>query len=398
MSVSISALDDCSVYSTHLINYYLKDESAQTLINNSNSTIETTIYLKSIQGNIISNISKNFTGNSIPSICISAGINTSGLRLWEQSRYGSNNYQYESHNIQNASMTSLPINYTLLDLSSSEATKFLITYKSSTFLPVQNAVLDIQRNYLGEGVYKSIEIPLTDSSGSASASFDLNAVNYRINVMQNGILLGTFENPAIVCSNSLTGDCTINLNQNQLINLINNYDTENDFGYSLTYDNNRTISLIFNIPSGVSKTVNLFVNQTSILGNLTSCNQTLYATSGELDCTIDPTLGDVQTSIFVTLDGNLLTTGSQQILEDRSTYFGTDNIVLTFFLVLSLVLLLISDPILVLIGVVVGLIGAGLLLLLNSGSPFGTVSVLMYLVIAIVLIIIKISARRDRNI
>ena len=198
---------------------------------------------------------------------------------------------------------------------------------------------------------------------------------------------------AIICDNELQGECYLNLNEKQSVSLIDNTYTENDLVYRLIKDN-RTISLIFSVPSGNAKNLNLFVNQSTILGNTTSCNQSLYTSSGQIDCIIDETLGDVFLNIQVSVDGQLLTTAQTTILENREQYFGTNHIILTFFLVLSLVLLMISDAIAVLIGLIVGLISSGLMLLLNSGSTFGGTSVILYVIITIVILIVKISKRR----
>ena len=385
-------LDNCSNYTNMLVNYTLLDELTQAFINNSNSTIESLVILKTNSGLSIATFNQTFTGVTNSSVCSQSNITTSGLKLWEQSRYGSTNYVYEAHNIQNNSITSLPINIPLLDLLSTSATTFRITYKSITFLPVPDVVIDIQRKYIGDGIYRTIESPLTDANGQASASFDLNSVIYRILVKQNGTTLSTFENPAISCNNILTGDCQVNINERQSVDTINNFDDENDFHYGLTQDN-RTISLTFSIPSGTLRNITMIVNQSTILGNDTTCVQTLLATSGRLDCTVSASLGDVFTSIYVYVDGQLLISTGSTILDDRSTYFGTDNIILTFFLVLSIVLLMISDPIAMLFGVVIGLVGSSLMLLLNSGTIFGSASVLMYIVIVIILIIVKISRR-----
>ena len=388
-------LDNCSSYSNYIINYTLVDELTQTEISNANSSIESLINLRTINGKNIIQFNQTFTGDSTPLICSEIQLNETGLRIWEQSRYGSDDYVFEQHNIQNVTMTSLPNNIILRDLPSISATTFRITYKSATFLAIPDAVIDIQRKYIGEGVFKSVESPITDANGEVSASLDLDAGVYRIVVSKDGTTLSTFENPAVACDNILTGDCTINLNEQQTINLINNYDIINNFNFGLTQDN-RTITLTFEIPNGESKLVNLFVNQSTILGNKTSCNQTLLATSGQIQCVIDDTLGDVFTDIRVSSDDVLITTAFTMVYEDRSQYFGTDNIVLTFFLVLSLVLLFISDPIAVLIGIVIGLISSSLMLFLNSGSVFGTTSVLLYLIVIIIIIIVKISVRQNR--
>lgn len=386
-------LDNCSSFGNVIVAYNLKDELTQEYINNSNSTIESLINLRTVEGQEVTEFNSTFEGVPYAEVCSEQDLTSSGLRLWEQSRYGSDDYVFEQHNIQNTSMTELT-NITLLDLPSASATTFRIIYRSETFLPVPDAVIDVQRKYIGEGVFKSSEIPITDANGEASASLDLDAVIYRIIVRQNGTILSTFENPAVACQNILTGDCTITLNERQDISLINTFDEENDFDYGLT-QNNRTITLTFDIPSGISRTVELTVNQSTILGNSTACEQSLFASSGQIQCEIEASLGDVFANIQVLVNDVIISNAQTQILEDRSQYFGTDNVVLTFFLTLSIVLLLISDPITVLIGIVLGLITSSLMLFLNSGSIFGVTSVVMYLVILIIILIVKISKRQQ---
>ena len=386
-------LDNCSSYTYFIVNYTLVDELTQANINNSNSTIESLVILKTITGGEVAQFNSSINWiNTTASVCSEVNLNSSGLRLWEQSRYGSTDHVYEQHNIQNVSMTSLPNEITLRILPSSSATTFRIAYKSASFLPIPNAVIDIQRKYIGEGLHKTIESPLTDTIGETSASLDLNSVLYRIIVSKDGITLATFENVAVACDNLLTGDCSITLNERSSITLIDNYDIINDFNYGLTQDN-RTITLTFTIPSGENSLVNLFANQSTILGNQTSCNQTLFASSGQVQCEIDNTLGDVYVMVDVYSDGVLIRRTATTIYDDRSQYFGTDNIVLTFFLVLSLVLLMISSPITVLIGLLIGLIASSLLMFLNAGDIFGVAPVLTYLIIIIIILIVKISGR-----
>lgn len=385
-------LDSCSLYSNVIVAYNLKNELTQEYINNSNSTIESLIYLRTLQGDNVAQFNQTFTGEYYVTICSEDNLSDSGLRLWEQSRYGSDDYVYEQHNVQNTSIEALS-NFTLLDLPSDSATTFRILYKSSTFLPITDAVIDIQRKYMGEGAFKSVESPITDANGEVSASLDLDSVIYRMVIKKDGSTLATFENPAIVCQNILTGDCQINLNEKQSVDLINSFDTLNNLEYGLT-QNNRTITFTFDVPNGLSRTIRMVVEQSTILGNESVYNQSLLATTGQLQCDIDNALGDVFVTIKIYADGNLITTATTIIQEDRSEYFGSNNIILTFFLVLSLILLMVSEPIAVLVGIIIGLVSSSLMLFINSGSLFGTTSVLLYIIIVVVLLIIKISKRQ----
>jgi len=54
---------------------------------------------------------------------------------------------------------------------------------------------------------------------------------------------------------------------------------------------------------------------------------------------------------------------------------------------------MVSSPITVLIGLVIGLIASSLMLLLNSGDIFGVAPVLTYLIVIVIILIVKISGR-----
>lgn len=388
-------LGNCSTYTFPVTYYYLRDELTQVQINNSNSTIESLIELRSLAGELVGQFNNTYTGNSTPIVCSQTNLSSSSLRIWEQSRYGSTGYQFESHNVQNASITT-PANFTLLDLPTATATVFRITYRSSTFLPVPDAVIDIQRKYIGEAIFKTVEAPLTDDNGEVSASLDLNAVIYRMIVRLNGTTLSTFENPAIACENPVAEQCFVTLNERQTINLIDTLDTQNDFSYGLN-QSNRSIILTFEIPSGTSRNISLIVNASTILRNYTACVQYTLASSGQIQCDINVTLGDVFATVNVSQNGQVIALGTTTIATDRSTYWGTDDIVLTFFLVLSLALLMVSDAIATLVGLLIGLITSSLMLFLNAGSIFGATSVIMYVIIVVILLIVKIAKRDART-
>ncbi len=54
---------------------------------------------------------------------------------------------------------------------------------------------------------------------------------------------------------------------------------------------------------------------------------------------------------------------------------------------------MVSSPITVLIGLLIGLVASSLMLFLNAGTMFGATPVLTYVVIIVILLIVKISGR-----
>ena len=116
--------------------------------------------------NEIINFSQAYNNTNEALVCIANDtLNGTSYRMDVQTRYDSNLYAAEFHNIQNFTLTNetIPQEITLYDLNLSDTTEFLITFENEQFLPVEDALLLIQRKYVGEGVFKTVEIPKTDS-------------------------------------------------------------------------------------------------------------------------------------------------------------------------------------------------------------------------------------------
>jgi len=92
------------------------------------------------------------------------------------------------------------------------------------------------RKYISEGIYRTVEIPITSNEGSALGHFDLDNYKYKIIATLNGEILNVFENPAIVCESELSGICTLNLNGQGSANPFEDYDTINDIAYYISFN------------------------------------------------------------------------------------------------------------------------------------------------------------------
>lgn len=217
-TIRVFSIDNCSSYGVLLMNYSLFDEKTQDFLNGTleNTTMEIDLNIYPLgSSTAILNLSENYLGINPAQVCLQDPLlNKSEYRMDVVMRYESENTVAEFHNIQNYSLTnaSLPQNINLYGLNRSQSQNFLITFKDSNFLPVDDALIDIQRNYVSEGVFKSVEIPKTDEYGQAVGHFDLDGVIYTIIVSKNRVILATFDNIAVVCQDLIIGDCRLNLN------------------------------------------------------------------------------------------------------------------------------------------------------------------------------------------
>ncbi len=215
--VTALKIDDCTTHSTRILNFTLRDEENQTILDGDlfNTTIEIDVDIFPVgSSTTILNFSNSSVEINPTSICINDDLSNSTYTLDATIRYSSADRETEYYHIQSFSLTNstIPQNINLYDLLSVDSQPFLITFKDQNFLAVENALINIQRQYVGDGVFKSIEIPKTDNSGQAVAHLVLDNVVYTMIISKSGSVLGTFNNVVAICDDLVVGDCKINLN------------------------------------------------------------------------------------------------------------------------------------------------------------------------------------------
>ena len=386
-------LDNCSGSSGTILNLTLKNEESQALIN---GTIEVDVDLYNIEtGELIQNYSAIHTDVNNALVCIDAAIlAANNYTIDSVIRYESTGFASEFYNIQNETVTgsTTPFNITLYDLNSSDTTEFLITFKDGSFIAVPDALIEITRKYIGEGIFKTVEIPITDSLGQAVGHFDTDSVIYTIIVKRYGDILATFDNVVVKCEDSTIGDCKINLNAESDVSSFIDWRRKGGIMYSMDFDESaRDVTVSFTSVGGTSRTVEITSVKNDQFGNETVCNDTITSSSGSLTCSIPASYGNVSVVAELIADNELVTTGFYSINSDPKDFMGYDGTIITIILFMTLPLLVISNVIIMLIMGIVGLVLASLLLVFEGGSIFGIGSILIWLIVAIGIIIWKIN-------
>jgi hypothetical protein len=164
-------------------------------------------------------------------VCLSSSVGNSSYRLEGVVEYTANNKFTEFYNFQNYTLTTdtAAQNITLYNLNSSLGQEFRIIYKGQDFIPVSDLIVQIQRKYVAEGVFKTIEIPMSGTNGFTIAHLVPNDVIYNLFFIKDGVLLDSFTEVIANCQNPLISECEINLNA--LITGTDLFDiiTEDDF-------------------------------------------------------------------------------------------------------------------------------------------------------------------------
>ncbi len=400
--VQTLGIDDCSVNSFLILNYTLMDEEDEFVLNgtalNTSVQVDVNLYPTGSETAIIT-FSGNFSQNSNPKVCLANDLAGSTYRMYVQARYTADNYAVEYNNIQNFSLSNStsPQNIDLLDLLDSHSEDFIITFKDENFQPVEEALIQIQRQYISQGIFKTAEIPQTDQAGESIAHLTLNDVIYTIVVTKNGETLGTFENVIAICQNPTIEDCTISLNTFSSASSTQDFTTIGDFTYAFTFNRStRTLKTLYSVPSGGISNVLLNATLFDQIGNTEVCSDSIESSSGTLTCIVPTNFGNGSVVARLSKDGVLLRAVMIELESAPKDTYGTNIIFLSLFLLLTLTGIgLGSNP---MISGIFLLIGVTLLLAFNlmSGSVSNAVGLsagIMWLILAILIVLIKGAKR-----
>jgi len=388
------AVDNCSSYTNTLFNFTVLDEEEQTII--PSVTIETALnFYDSTRDNLVFNYSNQFEGVNPLAICLNRNItNETSYSVDVIVRYESSEHANEYYNIVNSTIDidTTGQDITLYDLNLSDSTEFQLTFTGADFLPVENALIYVDRQYIQEDTFKTVELPKTDYNGQTILHLVRNDVIYNIRILKDGEVLGNFENIVAFCQDFTIGDCKIELNAFDSVEAIYNYDDSLGIIFTEPTYNETSDKITFNFVTedGSAKTVKLEVTRNDIFGNRSICNSTLTSSGGTLTCNIDPNLDDSTLKTEIYVDNVLAVSGNVKL--DTSNY-GVGGYLILFVMAISFILMFSGSKTGVLVSMGVTFIAA-ISLGLVTGDIIGIGASGLWLIIIIIIGIIKLNNER----
>lgn len=394
-------IDDCSTHNVVILNYTLRDEENKSSLGGVpyNTSIEVDLDISPIGddgSNPIIEYNHTYTQVNPAQICVKNDVlNGTSFRLDSTARYSSLNRVVEFHNIQKFTLNNetIPQTIDLYDLLSTDSQEFLITFKDTSFLPVKDALIDVTRNYVGDGVFRTVEIPKTNIDGQALTHLVLGDVVYTIIVRKENVILGTFDNIVPFCTDLSTGDCQISLNAFISKIDLEDFTTSSNLTYVFDFDKNaRTIQVTFTTLDGVSR---IGMNGTLFdhLGNNTFCNEAVTTSSGSLTCNIPMSIGNTTVVADLWNDNIFVTRAFFSLQENSEDLFGLTGTLMLILLYITIPLMLITTGVGVVIGAVLGLVFGSLLNLYVGGGIIGAGATILWFIIAGAILIWKINDR-----
>ncbi len=305
-------------FTNPIYNFTLFDEELQTQLSSTTSEFALNLFSEDRSVSLV-----NLSGTTLLnpwSICLNAPIPEDVIYSVDLIiQYEADDYAQEFYNIINRLITNTTgtEEIGLYDLHLNESVEFQLTFTGNDFIPVENALVHVDRQYISEDLFRTVEIPKTDSNGQTVLHLVRNNVLYNIRIIKDGVLIGNFRNIIAFCDDVSIGDCKIALPGTEGVSPISDYDSTLGiiFDGPPTYDiSTNRISFTFTSSDGSVKTVLLVVEQRDIFGNRSICSNELISSSGSISCNIgsaNETNTELVSSIFI--DGVLLTSSTTNI-------------------------------------------------------------------------------------
>jgi hypothetical protein len=226
----------------------------------------------------------------------------------------------------------------LHDLSSADSTTFLFAFTDVDGLEIDDAIIHTFRDYIGEGIFREVERSKQDDNGQTHVHLVEEDVIYYFMVTQYGNIIFTSNTYNAKC---LATPCEISLSASPTETNWSIIDNEGG-QYAVTSDKpTRIVTTTFSIDS--SDLVNASVYKV-INGNATLVNSTsVTSMSGSLDVAIPLAYGNATYFVAIYRNNSFIKSAWIDMTESGRNYFGTMGAILGGLIVLSMMLMAVSE-------------------------------------------------------
>lgn len=396
-------IDNCTANSLKILNYTLYDEKDlnqlnATALNSSSVGIDLYIYPIGSTDYIV-NFSSIYNNKTSGAVCISTGaLNNTNYTMNVQIKYEANSYSPEYYNLVGYSLNNESVgnNISLYDLADSQNTDFSIIFKGQNYEPVSNARVIIYRKYVGEGVNRVVEAPLTDRDGRAVVHLDKdNGVIYNVVIEKAGEILATLNEVIPVCQDTLIEQCEINLNAQSSIGTVSDFARRENLVYDLDFNQtSRTITTTFYTIDLSS--VNITTIAQNFYENETYCSNSLTASSGNFDCVIPGTENNLTIVTSMYKDGELITSEFYVMSDSPIDIWRYDGFIYAFLIILVLVLVFSSSTVGMLVALILGMIVSVAFSMISvGGNALAQASPIIFIVVCVGILLWKLTHTKD---
>lgn len=391
-TVTSVGIDDCTAFTNVILNFTNYDQDTKAVLSVTNYSVQVRIGDAALDNYV----QYANTSNSLHYDVCSNQTLTSSYRMDAIAQTSRGSYFTQYYNIQNFTLTNLTANrnISLYQLQTNAGETFQINVKDTNFISLTGALIEVQRQYVSEGGFTVVEIPITDSQGSAIAHLKTNNQLYNIYIKKNGLLVAVFLNQQPYCNPALS-DCVINYNllASDIVPATRS-SVGGVFWNNRYNDTSRIYYLDFSSIDGTTKTVRI----AGSYNGAGVCSQTLTASSGTVSCSI-PAAYSNKTVLMQGYSGSsLLLTDYVYVGYTSPKLLSKGKYIIAALLLPLLALMAGGAASVSVIAFVLGLGLAGSIFLIDGGiSIFGASTLIVWFVAAAILLLIKINVGGPKN-
>ena len=386
-------IDNCSTFTTSILNISLMDEETNIIISSAlNTTIEVEIVLTS--GIITETYNTTFTNATNIGFCIPSGLLDSGSAGYFMDliiRYEGDTYVEEYYHIDNEPITNttVPEYVYLRDLLVADSQSFVVSFSDENGILVEDAIIYLLRRYVGDGVFREVEASKTDNDGETILHFVEEDVIYMFNVTRDGTVIWTSDDYRVYCA---VAPCSLDLSASGIVpDFPSDWDSFPEGTYSVISDQaTRKVTLTFSLNESAEMNLTVYkYSQNASIMSTPIDSDILTASSGTIEISVPLSYGNA--TYYSIVQKNNVWVGSHwsSLQESPQDYFDDWVLVLVGLIILALGLMAISTGVGMIVFAIFGLIIASILQLFDISY-----SVLLFIIIAGAILIWKVITRR----
>lgn len=370
-----------------MLNFTMKDEITGSDINavNNATTFQATFTLGASSSNKLKNFTiNNQTVNTAEfDFCTDDAENI--LFTDMESFYTAVGYTDKNYFLSNATLTNVTSEIDLFLLPDATGVQFFVTVEQDLF-PVSGVIVQVAKFFTGEGIYKTVEIEETDSSGKFTSYLELDK-KYRFTIIRDGNVLDIIDRTA-TCE---AAPCELTLSISG--------DAENPYSgfesafasnvvYNLSYNSvNQIVTFDFVDTTGLAtsfrmEVIRLLNNQT----NVVVFNKRVFTSSGSM--TFNATNlsnGDYRVNTYISRSPDLFIDLIDFVINTAVAVFGNLGLFLALALILVVIFSFAVSPVMMIMAVPVSLSIAKSANLLLVGNGVITLVYIMAVIFVVIL-------------
>ena len=321
-----------------MLNFTMVNELTNIELNASKNatTFQATFVLGLDAENQIKNLSFNNISENVSRFNFCTEETTNVFTVNMNAFYTADGFVDKNHFLTGAVLSNNTNEITLFMLPEDTGVEFFIDVEEDLF-PLTGATINIAKFFVGEGVFKTTEIDVTDGDGRITSFLDLNK-DYRFTIVKDGVLLAILEKRAICEAAPCTLTLSITGDTPDIYSGFNEIFAQQVL-YNLSYNPaNKRVTFEFVDITGLATSFRMDIRKglSNGTGTLIS-TQTLFTSSGSMTFNHTETQGDFTANILISRSPNQLIDFIKYIIADNSIVLGVLGLFVAFLIVITII-------------------------------------------------------------